>query len=77
MTLNEYVVAANAYRLREEDEWNRTRNLMAVIMNFAGMGVDKDGAVTPSDIIQLSMDDEDIVTPIATKEEALRLIETM
>lgn len=75
MTLVEFMLLMNAYNLKQEEEWDRTRHMMAVVMNFGGMGMTD--PVDPKDIINLRRDNEDKVMPITTIEEARELIEGM
>ncbi|MCY4781713.1 hypothetical protein ORI89_18830 [Sphingobacterium sp. UT-1RO-CII-1] len=75
MTLREYLLLDNANRLKEENEWDRTRNVMTAIINYAGFGASE--AIAVSDVIQLSKDLEDVIKPISSVDQARVLIDNM
>jgi hypothetical protein len=62
------------YISREENEWDRTRNIMAFIATFSGMGAKK--AVDPTEIMPLYKDLLEKIKPIRTYKEAMDLLES-
>lgn len=60
------------YVAREENEWDRTRNLMAFIATFAGMGSKE--VVDPTKIMKLHKDRVIVVKPIRTYAQAIDLL---
>jgi len=62
----------NGYQRRNEEEWDRTRNLMAFQLNYGGMGAKK--PYMPSDIMRLSRDTAHIKKPIKTLLQAMKIL---
>jgi hypothetical protein len=62
------------YIAREENEWDRTRNIMAFLATFGGMGAKK--VVQPSEVISLHKDMLDKIKPIRSYKEAMELLKT-
>ncbi|WP_343321421.1 hypothetical protein [Sphingobacterium multivorum] len=75
MTLNDVMLVMEAQNKKDEDNWNIARTLIATVINHSGFGTTE--AISPSEVIHLRMDDENIVRPITTVEEARELIEGM
>jgi hypothetical protein len=62
----------NGYQRRNEEEWDRTRNLMAYQLNFGGMGTKK--PYLPSDIIRLRRDEINVKRPIKSMLQAMKIL---
>jgi hypothetical protein len=62
------------YIAREENEWDRTRNLMAFIATFAGMGATK--VMQPSEVMSLQKDLIDRIMPTRSYKEAMELLQS-
>jgi|GEM_PF-4823964 hypothetical protein len=75
MTLNDVMLVMESQTKKDEDNWNIARTLIASVINHSGFGVTE--AISPTDVMHLRMDDEDIIRPITTVEEAIELIEGM
>jgi len=75
MTLNQFLVISAAHDDREEDEWDRTANIMASVMNFAGLGASD--PISPQDIFELRKYQEEKIVPISSWDEARELISEM
>lgn len=59
---------------RDEEEWDRVRNLMAVVINHAGLG--SRTPVTGPGLIALEKDKVFVKKAITTTEEAYELLES-
>lgn len=75
MTLIDVALVLEAENKKQEDNWNIARTLMATVINNAGFGSTE--AMTPMEVLPLPMDEEDVIRPITTVEEAKELIEGM
>lgn len=75
MTLKDAVLITSAGRLKEEDEWDRTRNLMAAVMNFSGFAVED--SVHPADLVPLSIDRLNEPPQVKSADDALELLKEM
>lgn len=60
---------------REEDEWDRVANIMATVINFAGMGTKE--PVSPQDLFSLRKYEEDSIKVITSLEDVKELLEQM
>lgn len=72
LTMKEFNLMFTGYLARQDREWNRTRHLMACVINFAGMGA-KD-FMQPQTIWPLASDKEDQKKYIKTIKQCLELI---
>lgn len=75
LTLLEFNMVLEGWISREENEWDRTRNLMAFIATFAGMGAKK--AISAAEIMPLYKDKAQSIRPIKTHKEALDLLHSL
>jgi len=60
------------YVAREEEHWDRTRNIMAFIATFGGMGSKE--VVDPGKIMRLGKDRIAVIKPIRTYTGAMELL---
>lgn len=74
LTFVEFAHLEMGHYMREVKELDRFRSLQATIMTFAGMGANK--LISPKDVMQIPiLDNEDIILPIRTRAEALRMVD--
>jgi hypothetical protein len=71
-TYKEFNLLLTGYYRRQEQEWNRTRHLMAFIMNYGGMGSTE--YIRPEDLYPLQMDRENEKRMITTAAQAAELL---
>ena len=62
------------YMAREEEEWDRTRTILAYLKTYGGMGASQ--ATQPTEIMTLQKDLADRIKPIKTYDEAIELLHT-
>ena len=71
-TLRDFSLMYTGYKRRQDREWDRTRHVMAFIMNFSGWGA-KDFQ-DPKTIWPLDFDNENEARKITTLKQALALL---
>ena len=75
LTFKDFSFMEMGYYMREARELDRLRRLQATVMTFAGMGSSK--LINPKDILSIPiLDNENIIMPIRTREQALQMIDT-
>src|SRR5690606_38532816 len=60
------------YQMRQADEWDRTRNILASIANWAGKVSKRQ--LSPKELIKLEIDKEEDILPIRDEYEARELV---
>ncbi len=58
--------------MRQADEWDRTRNILASIANWAGKVSKRQ--LSPKELIKLERDKEEDISPIRDEYEARELV---
>lgn len=58
----------------QEEEWDRTRHLMAFILNYSGMGM-SGKTYSPQEVLSLSKDNSNVITYINSDIKAYKLLE--
>jgi hypothetical protein len=71
-TLKEFFLLLNGYYRRNEEEWDRTRNIMAFQLNYGGLGLKN--PKRPQDIIKLKRDEAKVKKPIRTLAQAMEML---
>jgi hypothetical protein len=71
-TLGQFNLMLLGYQRRQEKEWDRTRHIMAFILNYAGFGAKE--FHHPKDIFPLHMDNEDKKKRINSIKQAYALL---
>lgn len=71
-TLKDFNLMLTGYQRRQEREWDRTRHIMAFILNYAGWGAKE--FHHPKDIYPLGLDKENEKRKITTLKQALALL---
>lgn len=71
-TLRDFSLMMTGYQRREEREWDRTRHIMAFILNFSGWGAKE--FQHPKDIYPLGIDRENEKRRITTLKQAWALL---
>lgn len=72
LTLKDFNLMYTGYFRRQEKEWNRTRHVMAFILNYGGMGAKQ--FQKPQDIWPLEMDKQITKRRIRTMAQAMSLL---
>jgi len=70
--LKDFLLIHNGYEKRQQREVNQTRNIMAYIRMFGGMGSSE--LVFPKDVWPLPMDKENEKKMITTMKQALAML---
>lgn len=71
-TLKDFNMMLIGYQRRQEREWDRTRHIMAFILNYGGWGAKE--FQHPKDIYPLNIDRENDKRRITTLKQALALL---
>lgn len=71
-TLKEFNLRLLGYQRRQEREWDRTRHIMAFVLNYSGMGAKE--FHHPKDIYPLSLDRENEKRKITTLKQVWALL---
>lgn len=75
MLLRDALLILHADRIRREEAWDRTRSLIATMINHSGFGASD--PVDPKSLMHLSIDEEYTVPPVQNIDEALELLNEM
>lgn len=75
LTLLQFNMVLEGWIAREENEWDRTRNLMAFIATFSGMGAKK--AVSATELMPLHKDRALTIKPVRSHKDAMDLLESL
>jgi len=71
-TLGQFNLMLTGYKRRQERDWDRTRHIMAFILNYAGWGAKE--FHHPKDIYPLDLDREEIKHRITSRKQAWALL---
>ena len=75
MTLKDFLIISTAQADKQEDDWDKVANIMATVINFAGMG--NPDPVKPQDLFNLRKYNEDVIRAVTSWDDVEDLLNKM